>query len=224
MILSLKSNRKPNYRKCEFLATRLLQQQSLSSLNISVTELKYDKKIIFDTIQNYCRTVGEDIQNFHLNGFLKDGCTIVYKGFYLVLYNYFASTNPGRLNWTLAHEIGHIYLEHKADEELEEREAHWFAAQLLMPEYIIRSIEQYVGRLCSSDLTKLFNVSEAAAYSRLNNLSKMYKRPPSKEEYEVLRMCKPCIDSFCMSKDVLINPKTSDQYYKKMLLVKGYSK
>lgn len=82
-----------------------------------------------------------------------------------------------RLNFTLAHEIAHIYLKHhelpdecksKEDLELEELEADEFAGRLLMPE----------GKITTCNFTSLakvaerFNVSEWAVLKRLSNLKR----------------------------------------------------
>lgn len=199
MIVWLKQEAKPDFDRCEAEATKLLfNQNNLETLNIDVRELKYDKKIYFDSIQNYCSIVGIDINNFYIDGFLKDGCTIRWGDIFLILYNQDIN-NSGRLNWTLAHEIGHIYLGHTKDGEIEEKEAHWFAAQLLMPEYAIRYIEQKLGSVFQLDLLFCFNVSKDAASNRLKSISKKYVRKLNHEEMTVLDRCKNYLDDFCIS-------------------------
>ena len=78
---------------------------------------------MIDSIQHFSHLTGAPVYQFTgRKGLLKDGCTIVYQGIYLVLYNV-SEINQQRLNWTLAHEIGHIYLEHQTDGALQEVEA-----------------------------------------------------------------------------------------------------
>ena len=80
---------KPDFDKCEKLATQLLlQQQTPNSLYVDVRKLKYDVPICFDTIQHYCAVTGSSILS--LTGaqeMLKDGCTIKKYGINIVLYN-----------------------------------------------------------------------------------------------------------------------------------------
>lgn len=89
---------------------------------------------------------------------------------YLVLHNE-KEQSFERLNWTRAHEIGHIYCGHKKNGKIEEIEAHFFAAQFLMPEYTILKMYKY-GIVTPETLYSVFNVSFTAAEKRLCTLSK----------------------------------------------------
>lgn len=165
--------RKPNFEKCTNLATELLAKQNLKDTLINVRRLKYDKSIHIDTIQNYCKITNTSLDifinsNTHV---LKEGCTIIYDGVFIVLYNEKYQSSE-HLNWTLAHEIGHIYLGHKIDERIEEIEAHYFAAQLLMPEYTIFQIKNIYRSISADDIYMLFNVSYPAAKKRLATINK----------------------------------------------------
>lgn len=98
---------------------------------------------------------------------------------------YISKSDPvNRQAFTIAHELGHYFLhENKkneiyyrtqainiSDEELkEEQEANWFAASLLMPEFLIK---RYWGiTKDTSALGNVFGVSPSAVYFRLKNLS-----------------------------------------------------
>ena len=80
-----------------------------------------------------------------------------------------------RCHFTLAHELGHIFLEHMAIpdqakseswKKREDDEADEFASRLLMPEELVRSC-----RFASvSEMAAFFRVSESACYHRMNNL------------------------------------------------------
>lgn len=65
------------------------------------------------------------------------GCTFYHKTAkkYLILYN--DDLTPGRIRWTLAHELGHILLRHFLSEGItefqKEKEADLYAQQLLAP-------------------------------------------------------------------------------------------
>lgn len=197
MIVWLKQEIKPDFDRCEAEATRLLfKQDNLETLNIDVRELKFDKKIYFDSIQNYCSTVGVNANDYYIDDFLKDGCIIKRGNVNLVLYN-FDIKNSGRLNWTLAHEVGHIYLGHTKDGEKEEKEAHWFAAQLLMPELILRYIKNKIGSINIIDLLMCFNVTAEAAARRLNSISRKYFHEIEPQEEAILNRFIPYLDNFC---------------------------
>ncbi|MGN0747514.1 MAG: ImmA/IrrE family metallo-endopeptidase [Aristaeellaceae bacterium] len=55
---------------------------------------------------------------------------------YVVCYR--AGGNPARLNFTLAHELGHIVLHHQETGPAEEAEADCFASHLLCPEVVVQ--------------------------------------------------------------------------------------
>lgn len=95
-----------------------------------------------------------------------------------------------RCNFTLAHELGHIFLEHlltpyseKSESEriYEDCEANEFASRLLMPESLLLQCNFI------SKLTAEFLVSSQAFYTRVNNLKRLdlYKSKP-------LPTCKTC--------------------------------
>lgn len=89
-----------------------------------------------------------------------------------------------RQRFTIAHELGHFYLhEHKErevyfrssykeayspQEAVEEEEANWFAASLLMPKEAFLSHWEWLGS--AEALARVFNVSIASATFRLKNL------------------------------------------------------
>ena len=92
--------------------------------------------------------------------------------------DWFARSAARRCNFTAAHELGHIILDHakipddiKPDslKQREEAEANEFASRLLMPEELILSA-------CFSsraEMAAAFLVSEQALFHRLNNLRRL---------------------------------------------------
>lgn len=124
------------------------------------------------------------IDNFNNN---LDGCLfyICSKDTYILNFNIkkrynFNNSSDRRINFTLAHELGHLFLNHckiysddKTEEQIkyEELEANEFAGQLLMPEKEILAINKNTHE----DIAKHFNVSKSAVYIRLNNLKRLDK-------------------------------------------------
>lgn len=136
----------PDFSIAQNKASELLAyQDSIDSLRINVARLKFHYKIHFDSLQNYCYFTNKSFQQM---GFDKteNGCVVqLSENEFLILYN--ANHSHERINWTLAHEIGHIYLGHQADGTKEEIEAHFFAAQLLMPEIVLYQLAQELGSI-----------------------------------------------------------------------------
>ncbi|MBV6287384.1 ImmA/IrrE family metallo-endopeptidase [Pseudomonas aegrilactucae] len=94
---------------------------------------------------------------------------------------------PTRQRFTIAHELGHMMMNHiipgervlrdpkmaytSGYEQPREMQANQFAAQLLMPEAVVRSVARYgVDSRTISDMARGFNVSEVAMGYRLKNL------------------------------------------------------
>ena len=76
------------------------------------------------------------------------------------------------------HEYGHYKLQHDLDTKDEEMykkfevETNYFAAQLLMPEQLIREMQSRGKRITKEFLIELFEVSEMAAHKRISTLNK----------------------------------------------------
>lgn len=162
---------KPNFDKAEYAAKLLRLNQPDDSLALNVRKMKFDLPIIIDTFQSYANLVGIPIQKLYLSSRFHDGYTISAENAYIVLYDNNTECSEERLNWTLAHEIGHIYLDHKIDGPQQEIEAHWFAAELLAPELIIRQIAKTI-RVNPFALQYLFNISFEASSKRIDSLNR----------------------------------------------------
>jgi len=78
--------------------------------------------------------------------------------------------NQFRRRFTLAHELGHIILKHKGEEWWEEREADFFASQLLVP-WPIMEMNREIGVAMHDPETvsRLFKVSRSAALVAIEN-------------------------------------------------------
>lgn len=166
---------KPDFDRAEFLARELRLSQKSNNLPLDVTEMTFDLPIIIDTFENYSYITKTPISKLTINDSLKDGYTVCKDGIYIVLYCN-KTVYDERLNWTLAHEIGHIYLDHSHDGSIEEVEAHWFAAELLAPEIIIRAIARQrneIGRkLDVFDIQDLFHISYEASMKRVSSINR----------------------------------------------------
>lgn len=166
---------KPNFDIAECLARELRLSQYDNCLSLDIRKMNFSKPIIIDTFQNYSRLTGIPIENLTAREKLNDGYTIVANNIYIILYDEQILYSE-RLNWTLAHEVGHIYLNHSRDGSIEEVEAHWFAAELLAPEIIIRAIARQrneIGRkLDVFDIQDLFHISYEASMKRVSSINR----------------------------------------------------
>jgi len=173
-------------------ARELLTKQNITSFELDIPAMKFDKTIIFDTFQNYAKITGIPVSCF---GSIKDGCTITQaaNNVYVIL-SEVTPTSKGRIKWTLAHEIGHIYLGHVCDGSAEESEANRFAAELLMPELVILELNNRLhsrGGISPSEISRLFGVSLSAAELRLKqvqrkNFFSAYLKREIMEKYDKL--------------------------------------
>ncbi len=136
---------------------------------------------VFDIAANegiklmYFRPDGDVYED--VSGFLTRGSKTVYLN---------ANETPERQAFTLAHELGHYFLDHRPDEyevyrreslyrddkPLKEQEADAFAAELLMPITLINELKKKY-QLSEKDtfiLAKMFGVSRSAMAYRLRGL------------------------------------------------------
>lgn len=93
-----------------------------------------------------------------------------------------------RIQFSILHELGHFIFEHDYDTKdeklygVQEVETNYFAAQLLMPEQILRELTKREVYVDSQFLMKYFSVSSEAANKRINTLDKIKDFNKSKEE------------------------------------------
>lgn len=164
------SNEKPDFEKAQNLATELLLKQSNNSLMIDVRKFKFDIPIVIDTMQHYCYVTHSSFNNYVCDEYSGSYVLKLKNGLHLILYD--DSNNClERKHWGIAHEVGHIYLGHENDSRKEEIEAHFFAAQLLTPEILIRYALKCKGKLTTLDIYNNFNVSYQSAHKRVHTLN-----------------------------------------------------
>ena len=162
----------PDVRRAALAAARLLFDQPKLSFydlaRLDVRNLTLPVNVIFDTFASYCASTGVSRESLAPHGGV-EGMTVRIKGGYLVLYNEGAIER--RRAWTLAHELGHIMLDHSKGAEDEEREADAFAASLLAPLPAMHYLEQLRGaRLDVESVCGNFNLSRRASERRLEEM------------------------------------------------------
>lgn len=131
-------------------AARLLSRQRALGSGVWVRELIFEQKIIFDTFENYRRICEADC------GADCEGCAVKLGDVTLVLYHH--GWDVARINYTLAHEVGHILLGHTGGPS-DEAEANRFASALLIPYAPLRAM----GRAETRRVAEFFGCSLTAA-------------------------------------------------------------
>lgn len=161
---------RPDFDRAQNEATQLLLRQNITSLFIDVRTFSFDKRIRIDSVQNYARIVKRSISDFICDEF--SGCCVIsHPRCNVVLYDD-AEPNDYRKHWGITHEIAHVYLGHEVDGEKEEKEANFFAAQIVAPEIILWDIHRRQGSFDVSDLLAHFNLSREAALKRISTLNR----------------------------------------------------
>lgn len=100
------------------------------------------------------------------------------KGKFIVFFN--DSESKSRQRFSIAHEIGHPVLEHRFEWQSEERygeyeiETNFFAAQLLMPDQIIKELESRGVTMDTQNIMNIFGVSKEAANRKLDTLRRYH--------------------------------------------------
>ncbi len=166
-----------------YTALKLLSENPCHGNGLWVKELKLPGRVIFETFSGYERKSGVKIPH-------DEGCTVKYGGIYIILYS--PSWDVKRLNYTLAHELGHILLGHRGPGGREEIEANLFASALLMPPCVTEAMKERGVLKNARDAARFFGVSLACA-------SVAFGRKNIKTPYDekVLNVYKNRMERFC---------------------------
>lgn len=168
---------KPNFERAYIMANNILVSSNvLEEFPVKV------KKIVEDDSSVKCcsykkarKYEGLNIESFGS----KSAVLIEQDGRKIVFYN--ESELKERIRFSILHEYGHYKLNHNLDTKDKEEykayelETNYFAAQILMPEQLIREIQGRGIRITKELLIDLFGVSNEAAEKRLITLGKTLK-------------------------------------------------
>lgn len=181
----------PNYQKAQDTAYRLLKGYSL----LADTAFPVDPILFINQTKNIALDTYSRIAT-HINGSINDVKRItgsddgvsffdVKNGRYVITYNDSVQTES-RKRFTIAHELGHIYLGHllcknKSNDlyNSQDTEANYFAKRFLVPlPFFTRLLEKTtLESLSVSDISFIFNVSLDVAKYSINNYNKLHFLP-----------------------------------------------
>ena len=176
---------KPDFGNAYALANEILvKSEKIRTFPFSVIDLVHEQTSVKCRSYKTAMKYGLDVADFGSDS----AVYIKYQGKGLVFYNEEHSLR--RIRFSIPHELGHIVNKHDMnvkDERLYgifEIEANYFAAQLLMPEQIIREFQRRGLRPDAEFLANTFDVSGEAAERRLQTLNKINYNRRSFEEKE----------------------------------------
>jgi len=180
------------YKSVDFVKIyRKANEILVSSIVIETFPFKMKQLIVEQTDIRMCayskamNKYGIDIRTFGSeSAVIQEYC-----GAYIIFYN--QDEPDSRIRFSIMHEFGHYVLGHKmslgASDSLyhtQELEANCFAAQILMPEQVLRLANKRGKRLSKDYLIDSFGVSEIAAEKRLKTMVSFENDWRKREEKE----------------------------------------
>ena len=184
-IFKTDNHMKPNFKRVYLYANELLVLSSVADTFPFKAKrfVKEQADIVFCSFEKARNQYQLDIRQFG-----SDSAVLVeMRGAYIIFYN--QAEVQYRVRFSIMHEFGHYFLGHelnldREDElyQIQEVEANCFAAQLLMPEQLLRVCAQRGKKLSEDFIMHSFEVSREAAQKRQNTLAKTEYEWHSREE------------------------------------------
>lgn len=160
---------KPDYDRAARMAYKAL-------LSLNVAELPIDPLKILKHCKNTCIHTYDEVMPlyditdrflFRLEYMEDHDAFTVRKQFGngIIRYELFYDSHvyPLRLRFTLAHELAHIILGHNREDSIEEREADYFASQLLAPHPLLVPMTINGYNMTPDGISDVFRISKSAA-------------------------------------------------------------
>ncbi len=155
------------------LAARLLLIQDQLTSVIDVRDMSLPGAIRILPFEKYAHITGYTVRELTFDGVYNDGYTIIAGDTRIVLYNAgYDITCPQRLRFSLAHEIGHIFLQHVEDDAQSEEEANYFASQIVAHDAIAVALLTGNWGVDLCIVREQFGVSWDTAFIKLKNINR----------------------------------------------------
>ena len=124
--------------------------------------------------------------------FRTDGMTVKQGDLNMIFYDDRTQSRE-RINWTIAHELGHIILSHKENSDENQRQADEFAASLLIPEAVLRFLDCQKGSpLTPEEMTAHFPASLKACTLRRAEVTPDLSYVQTNDGAELIRRLYDC--------------------------------
>lgn len=156
---------KPNFILARQKASEILILQDVLSVPINPLKIKLKEyTVYFFSFQEWSNLNNISVEQLTLDNKYSDGYTLFIRdnNIYFVFYNK-EIVSKGRINWTIAHELGHIALNHTNQCSENELEANAFASQLLLPQCLLMKLVSSGKKITIDYITKTFGLSKEAA-------------------------------------------------------------
>ena len=124
-----------------------------------------------------------------------DGYTYFKNDTAFIFYNEDIDTT-GRKTWTISHELGHIALNHTVQCCKNEKEANFFASQLLVPQCVLKQLIKNGARITPTYISEKFKISKEASENCIYVLNKVLDNDFLNTEYDdiIIDLFKPYIE------------------------------
>ena len=174
MISEIKNTPKINFKKVYTIANEYLATSSaISSFPFMVKGFVYEQSDI--KLCSFKKAM--DKYGIKISLFGSESAIIQERnGSYIIFYN--SSEPDTRVRFSIMHEYGHYILRHKMNlshdnplYQVQEAEANCFAAQILMPEQLLRECSKRNKTISIGFIMNSFSVSEQAAQRRQHTLA-----------------------------------------------------
>lgn len=187
---------KPDFYNAKLKAYETIIRQKEFSFPINLKNLDLGSyKINVISLQEYSAITNIPLYKLTSNSLFNDGYTYFKNGNAYIFYNDDIETE-GRKMWTISHEIGHIVLGHSTQCDKNEKEANFFASQLLAPQCVLKELVKNGAHITPNYLSTKFHLSKEASENCLNSLSKIIDNDYATTEYDdiVINLFKPYIN------------------------------
>lgn len=177
---------KPNFKKAQEEAYKVLIYQQHFSFPINPLQIKLrDCNVKIISLQEYSKKVNLNLNNLTMNGKFNDGYTYNIGNTFFIFYNDFIDTKE-RIVWTISHELGHIILKHKTQSNINEVEANFFAAQLLVPQCVLKQLIKNGVNLTPQYISSKFKISYDASKHCIENLKNVMDKDFTTEYDDII--------------------------------------
>lgn len=171
-------------------AYRELILQGCRTLPVDPRNFKFvNREIIIDTYERYACLSGTTAKAVMPFERTHDGYVTrqLRPGINLILYN--KEAYDERMRFTLLHEIAHVRLGHTVKTQKEEAEAHFFAAEAIVPDLFLLFLQKQGYRLTPRMISAGFGSSMECAERKMEDLerTRIIRTPYDTQLYELFK-------------------------------------
>ncbi|PFJ14955.1 hypothetical protein COD67_10580 [Bacillus cereus] len=191
--MTMTTYEEPNYYLAQQYAYKTIFEAGITTLPINFKKIeKFFQNLKIHSFSWMARTHNMSFDDVCKWARSNEGCCWYRKSddTYIILYNEKIGT-PQRIRWTIAHELGHFVLKHnlrsnekvmsrgplnEADYEIFEKEANYFAKNILVPIPVIAKILTSISTINLFDIAEICDISHEAAEHTISYLNRIQHR------------------------------------------------